>query len=193
MNEIREELIELDISKIPNKNIYSNFIQGLFAGDGHYATYKNKEGGRHHRLIFYERDEPYAIDYQKLLEKVGIKNKIIKEKNKNMCIVRATLNWYFLLKIFDLKLFNFHEKHMMTLKNSIISHKRYKSFKYLCQLDNKFSIQDVEKILKKKRVICYNWIKKMMNYGPIEKNKINNWSLTKEGKKVRDIIINLNK
>ncbi len=188
MDCLRRKLIKEDILERKYLEIYINFMQGLFSGDGNYNTYKNKEGGTHHRVIFYEGDNNYAIDYQKLLKKLGIESNVIKIKDKNLYIVRATLNWKGLLLLQELKLFEYHKKHKETLINSIKTHKSYKSNKHLIKLGDNFDIKQICNIINKSKVIGYNWIKKMVDSDLIVKNKINDWSLSLEGKRIRNIL-----
>ncbi len=191
MNCIKKELIKKDVLDKYYLKIYTFFMQGLFSGDGNYNIYKNKNRGTHHRLIFFEEDKNYALDYQKLLKKIEIESNVIKIKDKNLYIVRATLNWEFLLLIEELKLFDYHKKHKEALINSIKAHKRYKSNKHLIELENNFNIKQICDISNKSKVISYNWIKKRINNNLIVKNKINDWSLSLKGKRVRNILKNL--
>ncbi|GBE20278.1 hypothetical protein BMS3Abin17_01016 [archaeon BMS3Abin17] len=191
MNCIRKKLIERRPLGKNYKIMYINFMQGLFSGDGNYNTFKNKDGGTHHRLIFYEGNKNYAIDYQKLLRNEGIKSNIIKIKDKNLYIIRTTLNWELLLLLKELNLFDYHKKHKEALVSSIKSHKRYKSNKYLIKLGDNFNIKQICEVSNKSKVICYNWIKKMVNNNLIVKNKINDWSSSLGGKRIKGILKNL--
>jgi len=193
MNKIREKLIKEDLSNKDFLEMYINFMQGLFAGDGNYDTYKNKMGGTHHRLIFYEADKDYANDYQKLLEKIGIESRLIKIKNKNLYIIRSTLNWKYLLLFQELKIFKYHGKHRISLINSIKNHKRYRSHKSLRYIDSGFNISKICKISNKDKTTCYNWIKEMTSKGIVIKNRINDWSLSQEGKRIKKILGGLDK
>lgn len=188
MDTIRTKLTKQNLVNKNYLEIYKNFMQGLFAGDGNYNTYKNKKGGTHYKLIFYEGDKKYAEDYQKLLNKIGFDSKILKIKDKNLYIVKCVLNWRYLLLLQEMELFNYHKKHKESLINSINNHKRYKSHKYLISLKDNFNIKQICSIIKKDKTTCYNWIKSMIDENLIVKNKVNDWSISKEGKRVRGIL-----
>ncbi len=189
MENIKNYLITENIlNKKNNLKMYISFMQGLFAGDGNYNTYKNKKGGVHHRLIFYEEDYNYALQYKKLLKKIGMESKIIKIKDKNLFIIRATLNWDFLLLIKELGLFDCHIHHKTSLIESIKRHKSYRSHKYLISMPNKIDIKKVQKVIKKEKVICYNWLKKMVERGVIIKRDANRWELSEKGKRIKRIL-----
>ncbi|MFW5847260.1 MAG: LAGLIDADG family homing endonuclease [Nanoarchaeota archaeon] len=192
MDLIRKNLKNISLDLPRHMEIYIKFIQGLFAGDGNYNAYTNKQKGTHHRLCFYEGQKLYAQDYQRLLKKIGLDSKIIESKKPNLYIVRSTLNWNSLLKIKSLELFKFHEKHEEQLRKSIQNHKRYNSQKYLVRLPCNFNIEKVCRVRKDEKVICYNWINKLIKQGIFIKNDKNNWSLTKEGEKIKNILSDLN-
>lgn len=189
MEEVKNYLIIKNVvDSKENLKMYVSFMQGLFAGDGNYNAYKNKEGGTHHKLIFYEEDYKYALQYCKLLKKIGINSKVIKIKNKHLFIIKSTLNWKYLLLIKELGLFDYHARHKSSLIKAIQKHKSYKSHKYLADIDKDFNIEKIQDIMKKERVICYNWIRKMIDRGMVIKKDINQWSLSKESKRINKIL-----
>ena len=163
----------------------------MFAGDGNFNRYKNKFGGNHFRLNFFEAKENYAEEISLLLNKIGINNKIKKKNNKNMFIIRATLNWEKLLLIENLGLLNFHSRHKNSLKEAIQSHNSYKSHKSLIGLKDRFNIKDLMRINKKLKIYNYNWIKDMISYNIVKKNRKNDWSLTNKGIKIKKILSEL--
>jgi len=190
METIKDYLIDEStlLTNKSNLKMYVSFIQGLFAGDGNYNAYQNKLGGVHHRLIFYEEDYNYALQYKKLLEKAGIGSKIIKIKNKNLFIVRATLNWELLLLIKELELFDYHKSHGASLKKFIKIHKSYRSHKHLVYLGDNIDIERIQELIKKERVICYNWIKKMVDRGVMIKKDRGLWKLSEKGERIKKVL-----
>ena len=189
MERIKSYLIKKENFDNNDFTMCISFIQGLFAGDGNYNAYKNKEGGIHHRMTFYDEDKRYASEYQKLLKKISIGSKIIKVNNKNLYIIRTTLNWEYLLLIRELGLFEYHNNHRISLINSINNHNSYKSHKYLSQINKNFNINQLINIGIKDKMTGYNWIKKMVDRGIIIKNDINNWTLSNEGQRIKNILI----
>ena len=192
LTEIKKDLLKSTLNEEKIKKKYLNFMQGLFAGDGNFNVYKNKFGGNHFTLKFYEEKENYAKDISVFLNKIDLNNRIIKDKNKNLFIIRANLNWNKLLLLEKLKLFDFHLYHKKSLKLAIKNHKRYKSHKHLIQLKERFNIKDVQQKIKKEKVSCYNWIKDMIDCNIIIKNKKNDWSLTEKGIITKDILNKIN-
>lgn len=125
------------------------------------------------------------------MEKIGLTVKINKLKSKNMFIIRATLNWNHLLNIYKLGLFRHHENHSKALVNSIIRHKRYKSHKHLVKINENFNIQNACEVTQKNKVITYNWIGSMIDYGLVKKINKNNWFLTKEGNLIKALLLRI--
>ena len=187
LSKIKIFLIKEDLKDKKIKKMYINFMQGLFAGDGNFNKYKEKNGGTHFRLEFYEEKENYAREINQLLNKI-IKNKIIKKNGKNMYLIRSTLNWKKLLLLEKLKLFDFHPKHKNSLKEAIKNHDRYKSHKNLIGLKNRFNIMDLINNNEKSKIYNYNWVKNMIRYNLIKKNGKNDWSLTNEGIQIKKIL-----
>ena len=94
----------------------------------------------------------------------------------------------YLLLLQDLKLFEYHKKHRESLVNSIKNHNKYRSHKYLTKLKINFDINNICNISNKNKTTCYNWIRKMIGQNLIIKNKVNDWSLSPQGIKIREVL-----
>ena len=192
LDKIKDLLIKQGITKGYHKKMYVYYLQGLFAGDGNFNVFKNKMNGNHLRLIFYEEKLDYAKEAKKLLNKIGLKNKIKKDSRKNMYLIKATLNWKKILLLQKLKIFDFHEKHKLRLIKTIKNHKRYKSHKHIIKLKKRFNITDMVETSRKDKTTCYNWARKMIECKLVIKNDKNDWSLTEKGDEVKNILVGLN-
>ncbi len=167
------------------------FLQGLFAGDGNFYSWKDKKGSLHSRFQIYEGKKKYIEIYKKLLSRFGISGKIVKEKNKNLFIFRSYLNWNNLLTILDCGMFKYSE-HEASLKKTIIEHKKFKAMKHLIKIKDKISVNFLGKITNRPNYYSSSWLRDRGKEGIIRKiGKRGNayvWELTMNGKKIKGIL-----
>lgn len=168
------------------------FLQGLIAGDGSFYSWKDKKGSFHPRIKIFEGNKEYADIYERLLSKFGITGKVRKDKDKNLSIFTSYTNWDNLLTILKYDIFK-HPDHERRLRNSILSHKRYRALRYLPYINSKISARLLGKITKKSNYYNSSWLRDRANEGIVKRIENNRksiclWELTKKGKEIKRII-----
>ncbi len=162
------------------------FLRGLFNGDGNFACAKDKHGSLHSFLRFFERERQYIEDYKRLLEKLELNGKIRKEGNKNLYILNIYLNWDKLLKLIETDLIKDSKKQHQKLIWNLKNHRWYKSQKHFKNLNPIFCGNHIRELMPKK--ICYNWVKKRINEGTVQKIRRGIYELTDKGLYTKNIL-----
>jgi len=178
-------------------NLCYKFLQGLFDGDGSLFVFRSKS--LHIRIMLYEGNGEYANDYSKILNNLGISNKITKDSSKNLYKLHVNGSWKTISKFLKGGIFSLRgERHAIFL-DAVRQHERFSTLEPLRCFINSKEISTME--IKAKTGWKYGWVsswlKRRRREGVvrfIRKKKINGivtnvWSLGKRGKDELETIL----
>ena len=185
------EKIKEYLSKNNDDEIFKNYMQGYLAGDGNFFSNRDKNGSLHSRLSLYEESEVYINQHKEILDRYGLNGKIRKDKNKNLFRLIITSNWSKLLILAEYDLFSYIPHHKKRLMWAIKQHNKFRSLKYLINLEKRFDYKALQRITQKGESYTRGWLLKRRREGIIEKEKERVWKLTEEGQRIKNILHNI--
>lgn len=197
-NSILAETIENANTKIKssllknNKNTFENYFRGVIAGDGNFFSYRDKKGSLHSKMDIYEEKEEYIKIHKKILDLYNLKGKIKKIKDKNLYVLTLIPNWDTLLKLLNHDVFLYAPHHKKRLIWAIQNHKRYRSLKYITNINNKFDVSIIKNISNMNYSFSSHWIKKREKENLVEfikkEGRKQIWKLTNQGINIKNIL-----
>lgn len=151
-----ESLFRTHIHNSKNEAHLVEYLRGVIAGDGCLYSYRDKKGSLHSKLNIFEPNRHALECIQNLLSSLGIHGDIDR-KNEKMYTYTAYLNWGGLLIMYEKALSPFK---VNVLKNTIKSHKRFRSLKYLIYLPRKFNTSQFRTITERSYDYSISWLKR---------------------------------
>ena len=178
-------------------NLCYKFLQGLFDGDGSLFVFRDKS--LHIRIMLYEGNRDYANDYSKILNNLGISNKITKDSSKNLYKLHINGSWKTISKFLKGNVFALNEKKQATFLNAIRQHERFSTLEPLrCFINSKeISTMEIRAKTGWKYGWVSSWLKRRRREGVVRflrKRKINGtvtnvWGLGKQGKEELETLL----
>ncbi|GEM_PF-4798422 len=178
-------------------NLCYKFLQGLFDGDGSLFVFRDKS--LHIRIMLYEGNRDYANDYSKILNNLGISNKITKDSSKNPYKLHINGSWKTISKFLKGNVFALNEKKQATFLNAIRQHERFSTLEPLrCFINSKeISTMEIRAKTGWKYGWVSSWLKRRRREGVVRflrKRKINGtvtniWGLGKQGKEELETLL----